>query len=93
MSPINFSRYTAQTPGSRCSKIHGGDNRSAEQLLGFYGSNTVRYELLSTKEGSASERRKLPSRNAEEGTVAASVVPGVNGGALLTQRCRLGQSR
>jgi hypothetical protein len=45
------------------------------------------YELQSTKEGSASERGKLPSRKVDQSTAAASVVPDSNGGALLTQRC------
>jgi hypothetical protein len=82
MSTLNSNHDTAQTPGSRHSRVHDGDNHSGKQLLRFYCSNTARYELLSIKEGSASEGRELPSRNAEEGTIAAPVVLGVNGGAL-----------
>ena len=52
---------------------HSGANHSGKQLLRFYGSTTARYELLLIKEGYASEGRKLPSRNAEEGTIAVSV--------------------
>jgi hypothetical protein len=45
------------------------------------------YELQSTKEGSASERGKLPSRKVDQITAAVFVVPDSNGGTLLTQRC------
>jgi hypothetical protein len=43
----------------------------------------ARYKLLSSREDSASERRELPSRITGESTVAAAVVPDVDGGALL----------
>jgi hypothetical protein len=82
MLALNSNRDTAQTAGSWHSRVHDGDNHSGKQLLRFYGSNTAWYELLSIKEGSASEGRELPSRNVEEGTTAAPVVLSVNGGAL-----------